>query len=85
MKTCAIRFQERSSQAHFFWGILGADPFFFRMSDLTHLLGNAVAGDAAHLRLGGGESFKFESRAHFFSAAVEAIQRILVESARRHG
>src|SRR5262245_5432429 len=37
----------------------------------------------AWLRLGGGEGQHWESRAHFFSAAAEAMRRILVENARR--
>ena len=37
----------------------------------------------AWLRLTSGEAAKFESRAHFFGAAAEAMRRILVERARR--
>jgi RNA polymerase sigma factor (TIGR02999 family) len=37
----------------------------------------------AWLRLGGGEGHRWESRAHFFGAAAEAMRRILIESARR--
>src|SRR5437660_12465617 len=44
----------------------------------------------AWLRLVGAEDREFENRAHFFGAAAEAMQRILVEKARhkqrlRHG
>ena len=40
----------------------------------------------AYLRLGGGEqALRFENRAHFFTAAAEAMRRILIESARRRG
>lgn len=44
----------------------------------------------AWLRLVGGENPKFENRAHFFSAAAEAMRRILIDRARsklavRHG
>ena len=37
----------------------------------------------AYLRLLGGEAGHWESSAHFFAAAAEAMRRILVESARR--
>ena len=37
----------------------------------------------AWLRLVGSESPKFENRAHFFSAAAEAMRRILIDRARR--
>ena len=37
----------------------------------------------AWLRLVGGEKPKFENRAHFFSAAAEAMRRILIDRARR--
>src|ERR1700691_3233866 len=44
----------------------------------------------AWLRLVGNENPKFENRAHFFSAAAEAMRRILIDRARsklavRHG
>lgn len=37
----------------------------------------------AWLRLGGGEDRTWDSRAHFFGAAAEAMRRILIENARR--
>src|SRR5205809_4276629 len=37
----------------------------------------------AWLRLVGSKSPKFENRAHFFSAAAEAMRRILIDRARR--
>jgi|SRR5579859_2580371 len=37
----------------------------------------------AWLRLSGGEGHVWNNRAHFFSAAAEAMRRILIESARR--
>lgn len=37
----------------------------------------------AWLRLVGGKNPKFENRAHFFSAAAEAMRRILIDRARR--
>jgi RNA polymerase sigma factor (TIGR02999 family) len=37
----------------------------------------------AWLRLVGNENPKFENRAHFFSAAAEAMRRILIDRARR--
>lgn len=38
-----------------------------------------------YLRLGGPDGLRFENRAHFFTAAAEAMRRILIESARRRG
>jgi RNA polymerase sigma factor (TIGR02999 family) len=49
-----------------------------------HTLQPTALVHEAYLRLGGGESFRFENRAHFFGAAAEAMRRILVDSARRH-
>jgi len=37
----------------------------------------------AWMRLVGGENPKFANRAHFFSAAAEAMRRILIDNARR--
>jgi RNA polymerase sigma factor (TIGR02999 family) len=37
----------------------------------------------AYLRLGGDAARDWDSRGHFFTAAAEAMRRILVESARR--
>jgi RNA polymerase sigma factor (TIGR02999 family) len=37
----------------------------------------------AWLRLGGGADHTWDSRAHFFGAAAEAMRRILIENARR--
>src|SRR5437867_4469844 len=39
--------------------------------------------DEAWLRLVGANSSKFQNRAHFFSAAAEAMRRILIDRARR--
>jgi RNA polymerase sigma factor (TIGR02999 family) len=39
----------------------------------------------AYLRLVGGGSPRWESRAHFFAAAAHAMRRILVDAARRKG
>src|ERR1043166_1711718 len=39
----------------------------------------------AWLRLGGDSQPKWQNRAHFFSAAAEAMRRILIETARRKG
>jgi RNA polymerase sigma factor (TIGR02999 family) len=50
-----------------------------------HTLQPTALVNEAYLRLGGAEHFKFENRAHFFAAAAEAMRRILVDSARRHG
>jgi len=49
-----------------------------------HTLQATALVSEAYLRLGGAESFKFGNRAHFFTAAAEAMRRILVDSARRH-
>jgi RNA polymerase sigma factor (TIGR02999 family) len=49
-----------------------------------HTLQPTALVHEAYLRLGGAKGFKFENRAHFFSAAAEAMRRILVDSARRH-
>jgi RNA polymerase sigma factor (TIGR02999 family) len=49
-----------------------------------HTLQPTALVHEAYLRLGGAERFKFESRAHFFTSAAEAMRRILVDSARRH-
>jgi RNA polymerase sigma factor (TIGR02999 family) len=50
-----------------------------------HTLQPTALVHEAFLRLGGGDQLKFDNRAHFFAAAAEAMRRILVESARRHG
>ncbi len=47
-----------------------------------HTLQPTALVHEAYLRLGGGEPFQFENRAHFFAAAAEAMRRILVDSAR---
>src|SRR4051812_47405817 len=39
----------------------------------------------AWLRLGGDAQPAWQSRAHFFAAAAEAMRRILIENARRKG
>ena len=58
-----------------------------KMSDERpgHTLQPTALVHEAYLRLGGSERFKFENRAHFFASAAEAMRRILVDSARRHG
>jgi len=50
-----------------------------------HTLQPTALVHEAYQRLGGSEHFKFANRAHFFAAAAEAMRRILVDSARRHG
>lgn len=65
-------------------------------AELRRLAAHRMAGEApghtlqptalvheAWLRLAGDEAPVFANRAHFFSAAAEAMRRILVESARR--
>jgi RNA polymerase sigma factor (TIGR02999 family) len=48
-----------------------------------HTLQPTALVHEAWLRLVGDRAFEFESRGHFFAVAVEAMRRILVESARR--
>jgi RNA polymerase sigma factor (TIGR02999 family) len=48
-----------------------------------HTLQATALVHEAWLRLADGNSLGFENRAHFFSAAGEAMRRILVENARR--
>jgi len=48
-----------------------------------HTLQPTALVNEAWARLFGGNEQRFEGRAHFFSAAAEAMRRILVESARR--
>jgi RNA polymerase sigma factor (TIGR02999 family) len=57
-------------------------------------MANEVAGQTlqptalvheAWLRLAGGVPPRFDGRGHFFSAAAEAMRRILIENARRKG
>lgn len=49
-----------------------------------HTLQATALVHEAYLRLGGAVGLKFQNRAHFFSAAAEAMRRILVDSARRN-
>jgi len=58
----------------------------------AHKMANDVQGQTlqptalvheAWLRLTGNENVKWDSRAHFFGAAAEAMRRILIENARR--
>ena len=48
-----------------------------------HTLQPTALVHEAWLRLGGAETANFQSRAHFFGAAAEAMRRILIERARR--
>jgi RNA polymerase sigma factor (TIGR02999 family) len=65
-------------------------------TDLRHLAASKMAREApgqtiqptalvhdAWLRLVGAQNLKFENRAQFFSAAAEAMRRILIDRARR--
>ena len=56
-----------------------------RMNDerAGHTLQATALVHEAYLRLVGDEHVAFKSRAHFYTAAVEAMRRIVVESARR--
>lgn len=49
----------------------------------SHTLQPTALVHEAWLRLAGDEAARFESRAHFFGAASEAMRRILIERARR--
>jgi RNA polymerase sigma factor (TIGR02999 family) len=49
----------------------------------VHTLQPAALVHEAWLRLVGGKNPTFENRAHFFSAAAEAMRRILIDRARR--
>jgi RNA polymerase sigma factor (TIGR02999 family) len=48
-----------------------------------HTLQATALVHEAWLRLGGNQQPRWESRAHFFGAAAEAMRRILIDSARR--
>jgi RNA polymerase sigma factor (TIGR02999 family) len=48
-----------------------------------HTLQPTALVHEAWLRLGGGQNQSWQNRAHFFSAAAEAMRRILVDHARR--
>ncbi|HVR29648.1 MAG TPA: sigma-70 family RNA polymerase sigma factor, partial [Thermoanaerobaculia bacterium] len=48
-----------------------------------HTLQPTAVVHEAYLRLVGGESPRWENRAHFFGAAAEAMRRILIDHARR--
>jgi len=48
-----------------------------------HTLQPTALVHEAWLRLAGSASVQYENRAHFFSAAAEAMSRILIERARR--
>ena len=50
-----------------------------------HTLQPTALVHEAYLRLVGDADTSFDSRAHFFSAAANAIRRVLVEHARRRG
>ena len=50
-----------------------------------HTLQPTALVHEAYLRLIGSEDIKWESRAHFFGAAAQAIRRILVDHARTRG
>ncbi|MHC4217884.1 MAG: sigma-70 family RNA polymerase sigma factor [Planctomycetota bacterium] len=50
-----------------------------------HTLQATALVHEAYLRLVGDDGAGWESRGHFFAAAAEAMRRILVERARRHG
>ncbi len=50
-----------------------------------HTLQATALVHEAYVRLVGNENVAWQSRAHFFTAAVEAMRRILIEHARRRG
>lgn len=51
----------------------------------AHTLSATALVHEAYLRLVGSEDRGWESRAHFYAAAAEAMRRILIENARRVG
>ena len=50
-----------------------------------HTLQATALVHEAYLRLVGGEDVAWESRAHFFAAAAQAMRRILIDHARKRG
>src|SRR6476660_1555208 len=48
-----------------------------------HTLQPTALVHEAWIRIAGSDEHRWQSRAHFFSAAAEAMRRILIESARR--
>jgi RNA polymerase sigma factor (TIGR02999 family) len=50
-----------------------------------HTLQPTALVNEAWLRLGGDQQPAWENRAHFFTAAAEAMRRILIDSARKRG
>jgi RNA polymerase sigma factor (TIGR02999 family) len=50
-----------------------------------HTLEATALVHEAYLKLVGGEKLQFQSRAHFYNAAAEAMRRILVDHARSRG
>ena len=66
-------YQELRRLSH---GLLSREPPAqpFQTTELVH---------EAYLRLSAGREIRFESRAHFFGIAAEAMRRILIEDARR--
>ena len=56
---------------------------YFRRERGEHTLQPTALVHEAWLRLMGSSQFAFQNRAHFFSAAAEAMRRILIDRARR--
>ena len=50
-----------------------------------HTLQTSALVNEAYLRLAGQEEIEWQSRAHFFAIAAQAMRRILVDHARRRG
>ena len=50
-----------------------------------HTLQTSALVNEAYLRLAGQEEIQWQSRAHFFAIAAQAMRRILVDHARRRG
>jgi len=56
-----------------------------RSERASHTLQATALVHEAYVRLVGGQDIAWENRAHFYSAAAEAMRRILIEHARRVG
>ncbi|MBC8202763.1 MAG: sigma-70 family RNA polymerase sigma factor [Planctomycetes bacterium] len=56
-----------------------------RHERVSHTLQATALVNEVYLRLGHQEEAKWQSRAHFFAAAAQAIRRILIDHARKKG
>jgi RNA polymerase sigma factor (TIGR02999 family) len=58
---------------------------YMKMQSAAHTLQTTALIHEAYLRLVGGSSKQWESRAHFFGVAAKAMRHVLVDHARAHG